>query len=81
MATPRRPRDVNQLAHLIGRIATGEETERPVEPSDTPKQRRASKGGQARKAALTAEQRREIARRAAAARWDQNPGQASTTGE
>lgn len=63
----KRPGDVIGAAIMVGRIATGE----IVEPrGKTPK--RASgglKGGKARAAALTPEQRSEIARAASAARW------------
>ena len=66
---PKRPRDPNQLAHMVVALATGE----VEEAKPTPTQVRASKagatGGPARSAALTPEQRSEIARVAAAARW------------
>jgi ubiquinone biosynthesis protein UbiJ len=64
----KRPRDTNKLAKLIGDIATGEKDD---ELSETSK--RASKagkvGGPARAEALTPEERSEIARLAAEARW------------
>lgn len=67
--TPKRPRDPNQLAKLITDIATGEVTE----PQETKLTKRASvagtKGGPARAASLTAQQRSEIASVAAQARW------------
>lgn len=67
---PKRPRDPNQLAKLMVDIASGEEEE---EVKKTATEKRASKagkkGGPARKKALTPEQRSEIARTAAAARW------------
>ena len=66
---PKRPRDPAQLAKLMVDIATGEVEE--GQPTAT--QARASKagavGGPARAAALTPEQRAEISRVAAAARW------------
>ena len=62
-----RPRDFNQLAKHIVDIGTGQVADTP--PADTPSQR--AKGGHARAKALTPERRREIARQAAAARWDQ----------
>jgi hypothetical protein len=67
--TPKRPRDVNQLAKLITDIATGQ-----VDESEkTVTERRASKagsvGGPARARALTPQQRSEIASTAAQARW------------
>lgn len=69
MAKKRRPRDFNQLAKRLVGIATGEDPE----AGETPRTRRAAKagraGGPARAAKLTPEQRSEIARIAAAARW------------
>ena len=72
MTKPKRPRDVNQLAKLVLDIATGEEPEAmPEEPA--PKLlaavRRGRKGGKARAGVLTPEERSEIARKAAKARW------------
>jgi hypothetical protein len=65
--TPKRPRDPNQLAKSIIAIATGE-----IAPP-TAKQIRAKKGGDvggaARAKILMPEQRSEIARLAASARW------------
>ncbi len=67
--TPKRPRDPNQLAKFIVDIATGEQAD-SVETKFTNRARLAgSRGGPARAASLTAEQRAEIARAAAAARW------------
>lgn len=67
--TPKRPRDPNQLAKLITDIATGEADE----AEETKTTKRASgaglKGGPARAAALTPEQRSQIAHVAASARW------------
>jgi hypothetical protein len=71
MATKRlrRPRDPIQLGKLIGDIATGQ----VEEPEETPAEKRARvagrKGGPARAATLSPEQRSEIARAAASARW------------
>lgn len=66
---PKRPRDANQLAKLMIDIATGDASE----PPETALTKRASKageaGGPARAKALTSEQRSDIARIAAAARW------------
>jgi hypothetical protein len=62
----RRPRDPVQLAKLIGDIATGQVQDVVEEPA---KVLRARKGGLAWSTALTAEQRAEIARVAAQARW------------
>jgi ubiquinone biosynthesis protein UbiJ len=70
MATKRipRPRDPLALAKLIGDIATGQ----VVDAVDDGKGARAvggRKGGAARAATLTEDQRAEIARVAAEARW------------
>lgn len=65
---PQRPRDLNQLAKRIVDLTTGEATDQ--EPEPTPKERRASKGGQGRAKALSAEDRSAIAKKAARARWD-----------
>ena len=68
-----RPRDVNQLAHLIGQIAMGEVSD---EQDDGKKatavyagQVAGKVGGKARKASLKPERRSEIARQAAGKRW------------
>jgi hypothetical protein len=75
----KRPRDANQLAKLIVDVATGEVVENSAD-SDSGKNPAAvalgrlggQKGGRARAARLTPEQRREIAKRAAAARWNRD---------
>lgn len=65
---PKRPRDPNQLAKAIVDIATGEASDE--ESVNTVRARKGGKvGGTARARALTPEQRSEIARAAAAARW------------
>lgn len=74
---PKRPRDLNQLAKSIVDEATGQ-TE-PIEDTRDPLavelgRRGGLKGGKARAAKLTAEQRSEIARKAAAKRWGQDRG-------
>ena len=58
----RRPRDVNQLGKLIVDVATGEVEDEETTPAQAP-------GGHARAASLTAERRKEIAVKAANARW------------
>lgn len=71
----RRPRDPNQLAFNVVREATGEDEK--FEPEEKEKNPHAvalgrlggKKGGKARAAKLTAEERSEIARLAALARW------------
>ncbi len=72
---PKRPRDTNQLAKFITDVAVGAE-ELP-ENKPTGKNKAAVelgrlgglKGGKARAAKLTPEQRQEIARKAAQKRW------------
>lgn len=71
----KRPRDVSQRAKLIVDIATGEvEDENPDEGKNPHAvalgRLGGQKGGKARAAKLTPEQRSDIARRAARARWD-----------
>lgn len=65
----KRPKDTNQLAKLIVDLATGE-AEEPKDPAAVALGRKGGlKGGKARAAKLTPEQRKEIARKAAAKRW------------
>lgn len=70
----KRPKDSNQLAKLITDIATGE-TKDEVTQDDVKAAAAALgrlgglKGGKARAEALTAKERSEIAKKAAAARW------------
>ncbi len=64
------PRDPMQRAKAIGDIATGVVG---VEAKDATRRPGGVKGGRARAAKLTPEQREEIARAAAAARW-KKPG-------
>ncbi len=62
--TPKRPKDTNQLANLIGRIATGEVVETaPVKDAGR------AKGGTARAKSLTADERSAVAKKGADARW------------
>lgn len=63
----KRPADAVARAVMVARIATGE-IEDNVELSSAAAQL-GSKGGKARAKKLTAEQRAEIARKAAAKRW------------
>jgi hypothetical protein len=73
---PKRPRDANQLAKFIVDVASGE-AELP-ESKDDGKNPAAvalgrlggKKGGKARAAKLTPEQRKAIAEKAAKTRWD-----------
>jgi hypothetical protein len=72
------PRDPNQLAHAIVAIATG--TRDVAIPGDDGKNPAAvalgrlggKKGGRARAEKLSPRKRKEIAKAAAAARWDKN---------
>jgi len=69
----RRPRDANQLGKLIVDIATGEVEDSPgsgKDPAAVALGRKGGlKGGKARAESMTAEQRKEAARKAAQARW------------
>ncbi len=79
----KRPRDINELAASIVSMATSEEPE--AEDAPTPEQPEKNphaqalgrlgglKGGNARAAKLTPEERSEIARKAAATRWGKQP--------
>jgi len=68
------PRDPNQRAKAIVDLATGQRDPEPVREKDPAAIARGRlggiKGGAARAAKLTAEQRSESARRAAKARWE-----------
>jgi len=71
---PKRPRDQNQLAKLIVDIATGETEDKTPDQGKNPAavelgRRGGLKGGRARAAKLTPEERAEIASLAAKARW------------
>ncbi len=68
--TPKRPRDLNQLAKRIVDLSVGEATDDAPEP--TPKQERAAKGGKARASKLGPKERSRIARKAAKARWSKD---------
>ena len=65
----KRPRDPIALAKLIGDIATGQVEEAEEAPAAQFGRAGGLKGGKARAKKLTPEQRSEIARVAAAARW------------
>jgi hypothetical protein len=72
----KRPRDLNQLASRLVDEATGHAppVSEPVQPEKDPLlvelgRRGGVKGGRARAEKLTPEQRSQIARRAASARW------------
>lgn len=74
---PRRPKDPNKLAKAIVDIATGNTPEPKRKKSEEEKNPAAVslgrlgglKGGVARAASLTAEQRSKIAKKAAKSRW------------
>lgn len=76
----KRPKDANLLAKKIVDIATGEDEDRVPSPEEQGKNPAAvalgrlggKKGGKARARALSAEQRKEIARKAAKARWNKD---------
>ncbi len=72
---PKRPRDANQLAKFIIDVATGE-AELPEKKDDGKNpaavelgRRGGLKGGNARAATLSPQKRKEIASKAASARW------------
>jgi hypothetical protein len=70
----RRPRDSNQLGKLIVDIATGEVEDISDQSEKNPAavelgRKGGLKGGKARAASMTPEQRSEAAKRAARARW------------
>jgi hypothetical protein len=72
----KRPRDANQLGKLVVDLATGATKDSPPESEKNPAavelgRRGGLKGGRARAAKLTAEERSEAARKAAKARWGQ----------
>lgn len=74
---PKRPRDPNVLAKLIGDIATGQvPNDSPRPEPDTPataaRRKGGVKGGKARAKKLSAARRGKIARKAARARWGQS---------
>ena len=65
----KRPADVISNAVKVMRIATGEESETLHDPATQLHREGGLKGGRARAASLSSEKRREIASKAAAARW------------
>ena len=64
---PKRPRDANQLAHMIAGIATGENVEH--EPDTSGQRIGGIRGGKARADKLSPQDRSKIAKAAAKARW------------
>ena len=65
---PKRPRDANQLAKFIVDVATEGESSIPL-PDNEAQRKGGLKGGRARADKLSPEERAEIAKKAAAARW------------
>jgi len=75
-SSKKKSRDVNVLASQIVEEATGEATSKPEDSTKNPAavalgRLGGLKGGKARAEKLTPEQRKEIAKRAAQARWKQ----------
>ena len=71
----KRPADVIANAVLAAKIATGEVEEEHVDPD---RRRGGKRGGPARASSMTPERRREVARKAAAARWAEPDDQIPT---
>ena len=73
---PKRRRDPNQLAKSIVEVATGQREDRDPTPEEQGKDPAAAalgrKGGKARAASMPEKRRKEIARQAAAKRWNKN---------
>jgi hypothetical protein len=72
---PKRPRDTNQLAKMIADIATGEATDPDHDEGKDPAavargRLGGAKGGAVRASKLSAQERREIAEKAAKVRWE-----------
>jgi hypothetical protein len=65
----KRPADVNARAVMIARIATGDVEDSGRDPAKELHRKGGLSGSKARAASLSSEARREIARKAAAARW------------
>ena len=66
----KRPADMNELAFDVVAELTGETAEEEHIAAIERGQKGGRKGGKARAAKLTPEQRREIAKKAAATRWE-----------
>jgi hypothetical protein len=66
----KRPADAIGLAVMVGRIATGEIEDTTDDPTKAHHSAGGKKGGAARAKALTPEQRTDIAKKAAAKRWN-----------
>ena len=73
ISKPKRPRDPNQLAHLIAAIATGEADDVKTDDGKNPAavalgRKGGLKGGKARAESMTPKERSENAKKAASAR-------------
>jgi hypothetical protein len=66
----KRPRDPVSLAKLIGDIATGQVEDAAEDKRNAAAAALGAKGGKARAAGMSAERRAEIAKKAAAKRWN-----------
>lgn len=82
MTKPKRPRDVNQLAHLIAAIATGDADDTKTEDGKNPAavalgRKGGLKGGKARAEKLSPRERSEIAKKAATLRWQRQQREAA----
>lgn len=66
----KRPADVIGAAVLVGKIATGEVADTKRDPGTEANRKGGLKGGKARAASMTPKRRSEIAKRAAAKRWN-----------
>ena len=75
MQKPKRPRDPNQLGKLIVDLSVGEADDSKNMPDESGKDPAAvalgKKGGNARAAKLSSKKRKEIAKKAAKARWNE----------
>ena len=69
LSKPKRLRDANQLAKYIVDLTTGDETEPKMSPKAKAGRLGGLKGGNARAAKLSPEERSEIAKKAAESRW------------
>lgn len=74
---PKRPRDPNQLGKLIVDLSVGEADDSMNLPDESGKDPAAvalgKKGGKARAASLSKKRKKEIASKAASARWTPKP--------
>jgi hypothetical protein len=68
--TPKRPRDVSQLAKMMVDIASGESNQTPVEKSGNKRNLGGEIGGRVRAQKLSPLRRKEISQKAAAKRWE-----------